>query len=266
MTEILKAQTSEINGQHWSAAARDWAEIQEQTALNAYVAALKHTGVTAETHYLDIGCGAGMALQLATQKGAKVAGIDAALAMLEIAKQRVPDGDIRHGDIEELPFADDVFDVVTGFNSFQYAGNPIIALAEAKRVCKPNGKVLIMTWGEPKGMEAASLVAALKPLMPPLPKGAAGPFALSDEQKLREFAADAGLIAQDVFDVECPFIYANEQTAIKGMMSAGVNMKAIENTSREAVVDAYTKAFAPFKQTDGSYYVKATFRCLVAQA
>jgi hypothetical protein len=60
--------------------------------------------------------------------------------------------------------------VVTGFNAFQYAGNP----AEARRLTRPGGTVAIMTWGNPDGMEAALLVAAIRPLMPPPPPGAPG--------------------------------------------------------------------------------------------
>ena len=86
-------------------------------------------------------------------------------------------GDFRGGDLEALPYSDDAFDVVTGFNSFQYAGNPIIALGEARRVTKADGKLVIMTWGDPAKMEAASLVTALRPLMPPPPPNAPGPFA-----------------------------------------------------------------------------------------
>jgi hypothetical protein len=43
-----------------------------------------------------------------------------------------------------LPFSDHGFDVVTGFNSFQYAGNPIVALGEARRVTRPGGTVVIV--------------------------------------------------------------------------------------------------------------------------
>jgi ubiquinone/menaquinone biosynthesis C-methylase UbiE len=60
----------------------------------------------------------------------------------------------------KLPFSDHGFDVVTGLNSLQYAGNPIVALGEARRVTRPRGAVVIVTWGTPHGMEAAALVAA----------------------------------------------------------------------------------------------------------
>ncbi len=44
----------------------------------------------------------------------------------------------------------------------------------------------------PEGMDDASLVAVLKPLLPPPPSGAPGPFALSDESTQRDFASSAG--------------------------------------------------------------------------
>ena len=171
----------------------------------------------------------------------------------------------REGDLEALPYSDGAFDVVTGFNSFQYAGNPIIALGEARRVVKSDGKLVIMTWGDPAKMEAASLVTVLRPLMPPPPPGAPGPFALSDETALRKFATDAKLSPIKTFDVDSPFIYADEETGIRALNSSGVAVRAMDNTSEAAVTDAHRKALAPFRQKDGSYRVSATFRCLLAK-
>lgn len=265
MADDLKPTTSEINGRLWGVRAQDWADIQEGTVRPVYEAVLEHTHVQSGTRYLDVGCGAGMAAQIAASRGAEVSGIDAADALLAIAQSRVPGADFQQGDLEELPFADQAFDVVTGFNSFQYAGNPVVALTEARRVTKPDGSVIIMTWGKPEGMEAASLLAALRPLMPSPPPGAAGPFALSDETALRQFAADAGLDPIEVFDVDSPFIYADEATALRGLNSAGVAARAMENTSEQAVTEAHAKAIAPFRQSDGGYRVEATFRCLVAR-
>jgi SAM-dependent methyltransferase len=258
--------TGAVNGRLWGARARDWAIIQEGTVRPVHATVLERTRVTSGTRYLDVGCGAGMAAQIAAARGAQVWGIDAAEALLEIARLRTPDGDFRRGDLEELPFDDHSFDVVTGFNSFQYAGDPAVALGEARRVTKPGGAVVIMTWGNPDGMEAASVVIALRPLMPPPPPGAPGPFALSDESALRKFAADAGLNPVEVFDVDSPFVYADEATAVRGLNSAGVAARAIENSSEQAVTEAHAKAIVPFRQPDGSYRIKATFRCLLAQA
>jgi SAM-dependent methyltransferase len=265
MSVQLKPRTSDANGRLWGARAGDWANIQEGTVRPVYQAVLERTRLMPGMCYLDVGCGAGMAAQIAAARGAQVSGIDAAEALLAIARQRTPQGDFRCGDIEELPFAPQSFDVVTGFNSFQYAGNPVVALGEARRATRPGGTVVIMTWGNPDGMEAASLVAALRPLMPPPPAGAAGPFALSDEQALRKFAAAAGLEPVQVFDVDSPFVYADEALAVRGLNSAGVAVRVMEHAGEQAVTEAHARAVAPFRQPDGSYRIKATFRCLLAR-
>lgn len=188
----LKPRTADINGRLWDARASDWANVQEGTVRPVYEKVLERMRVTSGTRYLDVGCGSGMAAQMAAARGGHVSGIDAAEALLDIARMRTPGGDFRRADLEELPFGDQTFDLVTGFNAFQYAGNSTISLGEARRVAKSGGAVVIMTWGDPDGMEAASLVAAVRPLMPPPPAGAPGPFALSDVSALRKFAADAG--------------------------------------------------------------------------
>ena len=61
-------------------------------------------------------------------RGSRVGGIDAAGALLSIARERTPGGDFRQGELEALPFADAGFDLVTGFNAFQFAGEPAQAL------------------------------------------------------------------------------------------------------------------------------------------
>lgn len=265
MVDDLKPRTSQSNALLWGARAKDWANFQEGTVRPVYEAVFERTDVGAGTRYLDVGCGAGMAAQIAASRGAEVSGIDASDALLAIAQSRASDGDFRQGDLEELPFDDQTFDLVTGFNSFQYAGNPKVALSEARRVTKPDGKIIVMTWGDPEGMAAAAIVGALRPLMPAPPPGAPGPFALSNESALRQFAADAGLTPIDVFDVDSPFVYADEATAIRGLNSSGVAARAMENTSDQAVTEAHAKAIAPFRKPDGGYQIDASFRCLLAK-
>lgn len=258
--------TAEVNNHLWGARALDWANIQEGTCRPVYLDTFNSLKIGPHTRLLDVGCGAGMAAQIAAERGAQVSGLDASENLLAIARERVPTGDFSIGELERLPYPDCSFDLVTGFNSFQYAGSPSSALMEAKRVTRPGGSVVIMTWGEPEGMEAASIVAALKPLLPLPPKGAPGPFALSEEKALRGFAIAAGLKPTAVFDVDSPWQYPDLATAIRGVMSAGVSARAVEHSSEEAVESAYSEALSPFCKADGTCSFGASFRYLVAEA
>ena len=55
--------------------------------------------------------------------------------------------------------------MVTRFNSFRSA-NPVATLAAARPVTKPKTIVVGTAWGDPDDMEAASLIAASRPLLP----------------------------------------------------------------------------------------------------
>ena len=260
-----RQQTGTENGRLWGARAQDWAELQEVQVRPAYEAVFDLLRIKPGILYCDVGCGSGLALQLAAARGAQVAGLDAAVELLSIAGARVPEADLRVGELQDLPFEPERFDVVTGFNSFQYAADPVAALAEAKRITKPGGHVVVMTWGPPQGMQAASLVAALKPLLPAPPSGAPGPFALSDADALNALASSAGLHPLSVHDVRCTWEYRELEEAVRAFGSAGVAVRAAEHSGQEAVDRAHVEALAPFRQSDGSYRLEASFRWLLAR-
>lgn len=255
---------SSANGRLWGVRARDWAEVQEGQCSAAYEAVFDALSLRPGSRYCDVGCGAGMAALLAARRGAEVAGVDAAESLLAIARERVAVADFRLGDLEQLPFADGSFDFVTGFNAFQFAANPVAALVEARRVAKPTGRIVVLTWGNPQGMDAAALVTALKPLLPSPPVGAPGPFALSDEGALRTFADSAGLTVLKLSHVNCEWRYRDLHTALRGLGSSGVAARAAEHSSGEAVDAAHAAALAPFRCDDGSYRLGASFRWLLA--
>ena len=190
-------------------------------------------------------------------------GVDAAEPLVELARKRTPEGDFRSADLEALPFLDHTFDLVTGFNAFQYAGNPMRAVAEAGRVARPGGMVAIMVWGEPADMPMAAVITALAKLMPPPPPGSGGPFALSDGDALRRLARQAGLSPVDLLDVVAPITYPDLLTALRGLNSSGVAARVMALVGEEAVSRAHAEALAPFQKRDGSIEIGATFRCLI---
>jgi ubiquinone/menaquinone biosynthesis C-methylase UbiE len=129
----------------WADDPGTWARIEEQQ-LPTYEAALDAAGLGQQV--LDVGCGTGVFLRLCADRGAAVAGLDATESLLARARARVPEADLRLGDLQALPFADGAFDLVTGFTSFFYAADPVAALREARRVSR--GRVVVHTFGHPE--------------------------------------------------------------------------------------------------------------------
>jgi len=94
-------------------------------------------------------------------------------------------------------------------------------------------------------------MAALRPLLPAPQPGSPGPFALSDETALRKFVEDARLRPVEVFDVASPFYYPDLDIEIRALNSAAVAVRATENSSEEAVSQAYRDALMPFRGAEG---------------
>src|SRR5260370_20466571 len=97
---------------------------------------------------LDVGCGPGTitADLAALVPSGQVVGIDAAADVLDGARQeaeRRGQANVRFetGDVYQLAFGDDAFDVVHAHQVLQHLSDPVAALAEMRRVCRPGGLV-----------------------------------------------------------------------------------------------------------------------------
>jgi SAM-dependent methyltransferase len=114
--------TGQAFGELWSRGARDWASLVEPHYHPLYHIVHDRLEIANGAQLLDVGCGPGGAALLAAGRGAQVAGLDASPSSIVVARERRPQGDFRVGDMESLPWPNHSFDVVTGFNSFQFAG------------------------------------------------------------------------------------------------------------------------------------------------
>jgi ubiquinone/menaquinone biosynthesis C-methylase UbiE len=103
---------------------------------------LEAANVGPGTNLLDMGCGAGGAALMAAARGATVTGFDASENLLEVARERLPQSDFTQGDIEELPYPDNTFDVVFAANSVQYAENQEQAVREAQHHASQDGDAM----------------------------------------------------------------------------------------------------------------------------
>lgn len=94
---------------------------------------------------LDLGCGDGYDLARIKPKGALIFGIDSSEAMVDLAKQKNPDGIIKVGTFEDIPFPDQAFDFVISKWAFQAAASIDPIYREIARVLKPGGTLIYLT-------------------------------------------------------------------------------------------------------------------------
>lgn len=132
-------------GDAWGHSANDWACLYEHYSLAVMIAIFQRLGVADGVRLLDMACGSGLALLHAEAAGATTAGIDAAAPLVEIARHRNPNSDLRLGSMFELPWVAEDFDVVTSINGVW--GGCEAALDEAHRVLRPGGLLGISFWG-----------------------------------------------------------------------------------------------------------------------
>ncbi len=105
---------------------------------------------------LDLATGTGdFALAAARLGPQQVVGIDMAIEMLRLGAAKVAAKGLTSrvellvGDAEQLPFQDNTFDLVTGAFGVRNFGHIPSGLAEAYRVLKPGGQLLVLDFCEP---------------------------------------------------------------------------------------------------------------------
>jgi ubiquinone/menaquinone biosynthesis C-methylase UbiE len=257
----------------WTERARDWADVMEGWSgwgIPVYRHVLERVTVGRGTNLLDVGCGAGRFSRIAADRGATVSGLDATASFVEIARERVPDGDFRVGDMEDLPWADDSFDVVTGFNSFFIADDMVSALREARRVARPGASVAMTVFGRPERCQSTTVFASLRQLMPPSGNGAAkeaeeGP-GLHEDGTLETRATDAGLSPKEAGYLEFAEEYPDLETMLRGYLAAPPFVRAARAAGEEAVRAALTEAIRPLETSSGRYRLEDEVRFLIAVA
>ena len=105
--------------------------------------------VTEDDTVLECACGTGLLTLPMAQKCKKLIATDYSVGMLRQTKKKVAkysNTKVRKASILELPYKDGKFDVVVAANVIHLLDEPDKAISELKRVCKPNGKIILPTY------------------------------------------------------------------------------------------------------------------------
>jgi SAM-dependent methyltransferase len=252
-------------GPLWGARPADWA-LSEDRQTPTYEEALRRVDVKPGQLVLDIGCGVGAFLLLVEDRGAQAFGLDASGALLELARSRVADADLRVGDMEALPYNDDTFDLVTGFNAFFFANDIVAALREAGRVAKPGAPVVIQVWGPHERNDLEAMKEIVRPFMPPRPADAPPEPDYAEPGVLEYLATEAGLEPESAFDTAWAVEYPDEDTLRRALVAPAGIAVLVGPDHEEEVKDAISAGLARYRTSDGSYRLHNTYHYLIARA
>lgn len=144
LTRVLDARRATSQA-FFSTAAGEWGRLRD-TLFGAATPARALLGLCEpEWTVADLGCGAGHVAALIAPFVRRVVGVDASPAMLAAAGKVVPGNvQLRQGTLEALPIADGEVDVALLVLVLHYVPDPAQALAEAARVLKPGGRLIVV--------------------------------------------------------------------------------------------------------------------------
>lgn len=116
---------------------------------------------------LEVGCGLGLDLARFAEGGARVTGIDLSQKAIELARahfeQKGLKGDLRVMDGEKMSFSDKSFDVVYAHGVLPYAPNPERMVREIRRVLRPGGKAILMSYNTASWFTVLSRLGGIAP-------------------------------------------------------------------------------------------------------
>ena len=251
--------SGERQGQLWSAAPRDWAELQEPFCRPLWQDTLAALGVKPGMRFLDAGCGGGGACVLAAALGWEVTGFDASNDLLAIAHERLPQAQLVHGDLEKLPFPDGHFDAALAANSVIFAEDIRQAMRELRRVVRPGGRVAVTSWGRPEQVEMRDVFAAVASAMPQRPTGG-GPFAWSADGVLANLVSEAGFTVVAEGGSQCDFRYPDFEAFWRAQSSAGNYQPALQAVGPDRLRHIVGEAVRPYTLADGTIVLRNVYR------
>jgi SAM-dependent methyltransferase len=222
-----------------------------------HAAVLDATAVGPGTTLLDLGCGTGVFARAATDRGARVTGIDLDPRAVARAAAEVPEGRFVVGDALEPPTGP--FDVVAAVQLLMHVPDPVAVLAAAAGA----GDVVVATvWGREEECDARVFGEALAPWLGPRPPS--GP-SITDPSRLRAVAGQAGLDVEGVVEVGCPFDYADDDELLGPLFDSALGRAVGRRAGPVALREAVLERLEPYRTAAGGYRLENLFRVLVAR-
>jgi SAM-dependent methyltransferase len=146
--EVLRARDE---GSSWPDAVAGRMEHHYSPGRTWEATARAFVGLVQLGDVLDVGSGDGVIAQLLAPRARRFTCLDRSEKIVDAARDRLahlPNVELVHGDMQAMPLADASFDQVLLFSVLTYADEPERVLAEAFRVLRPGGTLVLVTLDE----------------------------------------------------------------------------------------------------------------------
>jgi SAM-dependent methyltransferase len=216
----------------WGRRAVEFATLSEPANCREYVAMQHRLGVSQGDQLLDVACGSGLAIELSTLRGASCAGIDASDRLVAIARDRNVNAEIVVGDMNQLPWGDATFTVVTSFRGIW--GTTPSAIAQIYRVLVPGGRVGLTVWGHIKVSAGAWALSPFRMAAPEKVENQAAMVALGRPGVGEDLLTRYGFV--DVERVEIPFVweFTDPEMYARAIATTGPAYEAIQHVGEDS--------------------------------
>ena len=207
-------------------------------------------------HVLDVACGTGTlarAIQLETGLSGKIIGLDNNKEMLASAQAHSRGIEWRLGDATAMPFTKNRFDRVMCQFALMFISNRVAVIKEMLRVCKPDGLVILATWGPLHHGGAYEVLINLvrRHLGSRAALKLSSPWALG-----KPGVMDALLLTSGVNDYEChqrvgQASYPSVRAFVEAHLRLADEFKNLSEQSLEEIYNAANMELRPFLATGG---------------
>ena len=196
--------------------------------------------------------------------GGRLISTDFSSEMTEVARRRGDELGLRNVeyrtvDAENLDFEDDSVDGVVCRFGLMLMADPAAALAEARRVLRPGGRLVFATWRRPEQNPWASIggrILEARGLVPPNMPGAPGMFTLAEDARVESMLRAAGFTERRIESVAVQHVYRDiDEYVTSAVEMGGVFSRAFTQASAEeraAITEDLAEGFAPYAH-DGAY-------------
>ncbi len=253
-------------GEYWA----DNAEYFDRSLAVYHERLFSTAAIAGREHVLDVGCGTGQTTRDAAQAASagSALGVDLSSRMLDYARRRAAEEGITNVTFEQAdaqihPFEPGAYDVAISRTAAMFFGDHVAAFNNIGRALRSGGRLVLVTWQPLPGnewlREISGALAAGRDL--PTPPPDAGPFSLSDPNRVRAILTSARFAEVELEGTTAAMWFGDDaddaHRFVLGLM--GWMLEGLDDAGRARAIAALHATMAAHETADGVLFESAAW-------